>query len=173
MYSFQASRVFLEGRQFELPKNQSLLGCRVHLFSDLVGCGNLLHIKGEDHIKQLQLQLQSLIYFNISNMGVSKNSGIPKMDGENNGKPYFLMDDLGVPPFKETPISILGGLWRSKKSTYLPWGSSEPLLPVLAWNTLEFPSFKTTETGLVLDGPLGGTLHENAGMRKYGVLNQK
>ena len=28
----------------------------------------------------------------------------PKMDGENNGKPYFLMDDLGVPLFLETPI---------------------------------------------------------------------
>ena len=30
------------------------------------------------------------------------------MDGENNGKPYFLMDDLGGfnPPFKETPISL-------------------------------------------------------------------
>ncbi len=29
-------------------------------------------------------------------MGVSKNNGnYPKMDGENHGKPYFLMDDLG------------------------------------------------------------------------------
>ena len=27
------------------------------------------------------------------------------MDGENNGKPYFLMDDLGGnPPFEETSI---------------------------------------------------------------------
>ena len=26
------------------------------------------------------------------------------MDGENKGKPYFLMDDLGVPLFLETPI---------------------------------------------------------------------
>ena len=32
-------------------------------------------------------------------MGVSENSGFsPKMDGENNGKPYFLMDDLGGKP---------------------------------------------------------------------------
>ena len=30
----------------------------------------------------------------------------PKMDGKNNGKPYFLMDDLGVPLFLETPIWI-------------------------------------------------------------------
>ena len=39
-------------------------------------------------------------------MGVSENRGIesPKMDGENNGKPYFLMDDLGIPLFLETPI---------------------------------------------------------------------
>ena len=32
-------------------------------------------------------------------LGVSKNRGVsPKMDGENNGKPYFLMDDLGGYP---------------------------------------------------------------------------
>ena len=33
-------------------------------------------------------------------MGVSKNRGgkPPKMDGENNGNPYFLMDDLGGVP---------------------------------------------------------------------------
>ena len=38
-------------------------------------------------------------------MDVSKNRDkTPKMDGENNGKPYFLMDDLGVPLFSETPI---------------------------------------------------------------------
>ena len=30
----------------------------------------------------------------------------PKMDGEHNGKPYFLMDDLGVPLFSETSINI-------------------------------------------------------------------
>ncbi len=40
-------------------------------------------------------------------MGVSKNRGgkPPKMDGENNGKPYFLVDDLGEGPplFLETP----------------------------------------------------------------------
>ena len=30
----------------------------------------------------------------------------PKMDGENNGKPYEQMDDLGVPIFLETPIYI-------------------------------------------------------------------
>ena len=37
-------------------------------------------------------------------MGVSKNRGTPKMDGENNGKPYEQMDDLGVPLFLATPI---------------------------------------------------------------------
>ena len=40
-------------------------------------------------------------------MGVSKKRGkTPKMDGENNGNPYFLMDDLGVPLFLETPIYV-------------------------------------------------------------------
>ena len=35
----------------------------------------------------------------VGNMEVSKNRGkTPKMDGENHGKPYFLMDDLGVKP---------------------------------------------------------------------------
>ena len=44
---------------------------------------------------------------NIHDMGVSKNMGYPKKDGENNGKPYFLMDDLGgfSPLFSETSIS--------------------------------------------------------------------
>ena len=39
-------------------------------------------------------------------VGVSKNRGgfTPKMDGENNGKPYEQMDDLGVPLFLETPM---------------------------------------------------------------------
>ena len=32
------------------------------------------------------------------NMGVSKNNGTPKMDGENNGKPYEQIHDLGGPP---------------------------------------------------------------------------
>ena len=31
-------------------------------------------------------------------MGISKNNGIPKMDGENKGKPYEQMDDLGGKP---------------------------------------------------------------------------
>ena len=30
-----------------------------------------------------------------ANMGVSKNNGTPKMHGENNGKPFEQMDDLG------------------------------------------------------------------------------
>jgi len=39
-------------------------------------------------------------------LGASNNRvKTPKMDGENNGKPYFLMDDLGGNPlFLETPI---------------------------------------------------------------------
>ena len=38
-------------------------------------------------------------------MGVSKNRGkTPKMDGENNGKPYEQIDDLEVALFLETPM---------------------------------------------------------------------
>ena len=29
------------------------------------------------------------------------------MDGENNGKPYEQMDDLGGPPLLETPMSMI------------------------------------------------------------------
>ena len=38
-------------------------------------------------------------------MDVSKNRKKPKMDGENNGKPYVQMDDLEAPLFLETLIS--------------------------------------------------------------------
>ena len=31
----------------------------------------------------------------------------PQMDGENNGKPYEQMDDLGVPLFSETSICCM------------------------------------------------------------------
>ena len=34
----------------------------------------------------------------LRNIGVSKTSGTPKMDDENNGKPYEQMDDLGGKP---------------------------------------------------------------------------
>ena len=33
------------------------------------------------------------------------------MDGENNGNPYFQMDDLGVPLFSETPILDFWGVY--------------------------------------------------------------
>ena len=38
-------------------------------------------------------------------MGVSKNSDTPKWMVYN-GKPYFLMDDLGVPLFLDTPMYV-------------------------------------------------------------------
>ena len=43
-----------------------------------------------------------MIYYN-PHMDVSKNRDTPKWMAYN-GKPYFLMDDLGVPLFLETPI---------------------------------------------------------------------
>ena len=48
-------------------------------------------------------------------MGVSKKIGYPKMDGENNGKPYFWMDDLGGKP---TIFGVLTVLTGGYKSTY-------------------------------------------------------
>ena len=49
------------------------------------------------------------IVFTQNSIWVFLNIGFfsPKMDGENNGKPYEQMDDLGGPPlFLETPISL-------------------------------------------------------------------
>ena len=46
----------------------------------------------------------------MSDMGVEPKIGgkSPKLDGENNGKPYEQMDDLGGPPlFLGTPICSL------------------------------------------------------------------
>ncbi len=45
------------------------------------------------------------LIFPIQYVDVSKNRGkTPKMDGLFHGKPYFLMDDLGVSLFLETPM---------------------------------------------------------------------
>ena len=48
--------------------------------------------------------------------GCFQKEGYPKMDGENNGKPYFLMDDLGGKP------TILGNT-QLKNSWFLQVGS--------------------------------------------------
>ena len=54
------------------------------------------------------------------------------MDGFYNGKPYFLMDDLGVPPFKETPMAHIYVKFRGGKLGML-------LLPgVHFWGVLHF-----------------------------------
>ena len=55
--------------------------------------------------------IRGLMWFFVPLMklGVSKNRGVsPKMDGEHNGKPYFLMDDLAGKPtiFGNTQLSI-------------------------------------------------------------------
>ena len=52
-------------------------------------------------------------------MGVSKNRGTPKMDGENNGKPYEQMDDLGGKPlFLETSKSTKNWSHQSLSSKH-------------------------------------------------------
>ena len=55
-------------------------------------------------------------------MGVSKNTGYPKMDGENNGKPYEQMDDLGVPLFWKHPYSRLNGVANLDRSDAIAVG---------------------------------------------------
>ena len=44
------------------------------------------------------------------------------MDGENNGKPYFLMDDFGGPPlFLETSMSKFSGEKKTDHQVSLPY----------------------------------------------------
>ena len=58
-------------------------------------------------------------------LDVSKKKGwAPKMDGENNGKPDFLMDDLGVPLFLDTPKSGSNTLIHIQFSFFTSWGLS-------------------------------------------------
>ena len=73
-------------------------------------------------------------------MGVSKNRGkTPKMDGENNGKPYEQMDDLGgcTHIFGSTPI-----LWMLHQMDWFqkPPDRSVPLL-VLSFAPVRMQSF--------------------------------
>ena len=64
-------------------------------------------------------------------LGVSKNNGTPKWMVKIMGKPYFLMDDLGVPLFSETPI------YEKKRL-----GSSCPIFSYLTKNQ---PGLKTDD----------------------------
>ena len=48
----------------------------------------------------------------LQHLGVSKNTPYPKMDGENNGKPYEQMEELGgFPPY----VWVDTHLWCEKK----------------------------------------------------------
>jgi len=58
--------------------------------------------------------------------------GVPQKDGENNGKPYFLMDDLGVPLLAETSMESLLVSWQKKMAPASLHGSSHQRLPVTA-----------------------------------------
>ena len=64
-------------------------------------------------------------------MGVEPKIGVfstPKMDGENNGKAYFLVDDLGVLWFLETPIYV-AHFWACAPN-YSRNASKQPSTPV-------------------------------------------
>ncbi len=63
-------------------------------------------------------------------MGVSKNRGYPKMDGENNAsKPYEQMDDLGIPLFLvQHPFQTYGLLFTIRLLSFFSLGISlDPL----------------------------------------------
>ena len=81
--------------------------------------------------------LKSLIY-TWADMGVSENRGTLKWMVYD-GKPDFLMDDLGVPLFLETPISPfkMNKKKQSKlrKSQYLTVTLQDQLLPKKKWGS--------------------------------------
>ena len=79
-------------------------------------------------------------------MDVSKNTGTPKMDGENNGKPPIKMDELGVPLFLETPI------YTSNIHTEGIWLSI--LLTLLEMYLLILQLFEFVSLELVFPGPV-------------------
>ena len=72
------------------------------------------------------------------------------MDGENNEKPYFLMDDLGgFPLFLETPIYVY---WSSLTSSILHWISNfqaclKDALTCGAWGTQDWVDLTPTKEG--------------------------
>ena len=85
-------------------------------------------------------------------MGVSKNRGNPpKMDGENNGKPYEQMDDLGVPLFYAifgNTLIILIGIFRDVSR----WNVSKLCLPS-GWQKSIMEEMHLGSCGLNPSGP--------------------
>ena len=71
-----------------------------------------------------------MVYYNRRKTGeynplygcfLKKNSGIPKMDGEKNGKPYFWMDDLGgKPPIFDNSHITYGWSFLVGKPRWVP-----------------------------------------------------
>ena len=63
----------------------------------------------QDEFLSCKVQTTKTQLIRSRNMGVEPKIMVPKIDGENNGKPYEQMDDLGGPPlFLETPICRTG-----------------------------------------------------------------
>ena len=64
--------------------------------------------KGNVGLQKMASFSEAMEKFQGGYMGVEpKIGGKPPKWMVSNGKPYFLMDDLGVPLFLETPISLL------------------------------------------------------------------
>ena len=68
------------------------------------------------------------------NLGVSQNRGVStKMDGENNGKPYFLIDDLGgKPPYFWKHPSVKIGFGMNQRQAR---GGGRRVSPHLIWSS--------------------------------------
>ena len=89
-------------------------------------------------------------------VGVSKNRGVsPKMDGENTGKPYFLMDDSGGKPhhLRKHPCTVGTSTVRPIRQLHgvTPRGSvGMSCCP--AWSTTPFRSMISSSLGLKVEG---------------------
>ena len=90
------------------------------------------------------------------------------MDGKNNGKPYFLMDDLGIKPTIFGNIPILSSTFRTsgkkKFTSYVP-------VPTRGWQ--QAPGF--VQMGFFMDtvGKLRACKNPLNGIFKMGFLNLK
>ena len=106
----------MDGRKWERSSFPSIFTCgchgleptptdSLHHLLNKIKSGLLFRVPGHQGTK-LNTHMPAFCEFD---MDVSKNRNTPKMDGENNGKPYEQMDDLGgVPPiFGNTPMETL------------------------------------------------------------------
>ena len=87
--------IFIMGKKHPYLENQALF---IACFSVVAPNDRMKSMLG-NHPTSLHPNHQTSIHSKRVGFGCFLKLWYPKMDGENNGKPYFLMGDLGVPLF--------------------------------------------------------------------------